>query len=192
MDVDDHEIIHPYNEMDPLNRPPPDFDSEPEEAVAPVGRSTLQFLLPIRRFSGTVYVGEGSSSTAFTANHRKMKDYVEVEFSTLKMLANGDRHMNLFDDDLSRLDSALREEIQSRIKMEQLVAELGLLPPHMRYQETPCVAPTVLVILVAHDDPNDSYVATHNAATVPAVDDDGSATPGDPRPFKSRGSPRDS
>ncbi|GJX62817.1 hypothetical protein Tco_0295717, partial [Tanacetum coccineum] len=126
--------------MDPLNLPPPDSNSEPEEAVASVGRSTLQLLLPIRRFSGTVYVGEGSSSTAFTANHRKvsapsplgkdvnalhykikslaqqMKDRVEVEFSTLKMLANEDRRMNSFDDDWSKLDSALREEIQSHIK----------------------------------------------------------------------------
>ncbi|GKA53226.1 hypothetical protein Tco_0746541 [Tanacetum coccineum] len=224
MDVDDHEIIHPYNEMDPLNRPPPDFDSEPEEAVAPVGRSTLQFLLLSPGFSGTVYVGEGHPLLLSMPTIVKMKDYVEVEFSTLKMLANGDRHMNLFDDDWSKLDSALREEIQSHIKIEQLVVKLGkqvqemkesdvraenknlktmlktaeesveyhcLLPPHHAYQawrhQVSCT--NVLVILVAHDDPNDLYVAVCNATTVIVIDDDGSATLGDPQPSELRGSP---
>ncbi|GKA79636.1 hypothetical protein Tco_0786232, partial [Tanacetum coccineum] len=71
-DVDDAEIIHPYEEADPLNRPPPDSDSEPETAAAPVGRSTLRLLPPIRRFSGTFYVREGSSATAFTVDHCKV------------------------------------------------------------------------------------------------------------------------
>ncbi|GKD95792.1 hypothetical protein Tco_1379689, partial [Tanacetum coccineum] len=166
----------------------------------------------------------------------QMKEQAKVEFSTLKRLANGDQRMNSFDDDLLGLDSALREEIQSRNKMEQLVVELGKqvqeikesdvraenkklntmintveenakyhresaeyyrnnlarvswhhnhlrhwsfevqgqLPPHMRYRETPYVAPA---IPVAHDDPNELYVVARNATTVPAVDDDDSATP---------------
>ncbi|GKG26674.1 hypothetical protein Tco_0402377, partial [Tanacetum coccineum] len=71
-EIDDPEIIHPYKEMDPVNRQPPDSDSEPEEVVAPIGRFTLQLLPLIRRFSSTFYVGEGSSSIAFSANHRKV------------------------------------------------------------------------------------------------------------------------
>ncbi|GJV73894.1 hypothetical protein Tco_1493889, partial [Tanacetum coccineum] len=37
----DPKIINPYEEADPLNRPPPDSDSEPEVVADPVGRSTL-------------------------------------------------------------------------------------------------------------------------------------------------------
>ncbi|GKE40953.1 hypothetical protein Tco_1464358, partial [Tanacetum coccineum] len=45
------------------------------------------------------------------------------------------------------------------------------------------------VVLVAHDDPNDLYVAVCNATTVIVIDDDGSATLGDPQPSELRGSP---
>ncbi|GKE26359.1 hypothetical protein Tco_1441743, partial [Tanacetum coccineum] len=41
-DVDDAEIIHPYEEADPLNRPPPDLDTEPEAVAAaptPAGKN---------------------------------------------------------------------------------------------------------------------------------------------------------
>ncbi|GJU67876.1 hypothetical protein Tco_1254135 [Tanacetum coccineum] len=113
-EMDDPEIMHPYEEMGPLSRPLPDSDTEPKEAVAPVGRSTLQLLPHIRRFSSTLYVEEGSSSTAFSVNHRKvfapgplgknvdalqykvkslaqqMKDRAKAEFSTLKRLNNRD------------------------------------------------------------------------------------------------------
>nr|GEY16335.1 hypothetical protein [Tanacetum cinerariifolium] len=34
--MDDPEVIHPYEEADPLNRPPLDFDYEPEAVAAPV------------------------------------------------------------------------------------------------------------------------------------------------------------
>ncbi|GJU67877.1 hypothetical protein Tco_1254136 [Tanacetum coccineum] len=74
--------------------------------------------------------------------------------------------------------------------MEQLVAELGLLPPYVRYRETPYVAHAILVVPVTHDDPNDPYVTARNAATVPAVDDDGSATLGYTQSSELRGSLR--
>ncbi|GKG44555.1 hypothetical protein Tco_0485993, partial [Tanacetum coccineum] len=54
--MDGPEIIHPYEEVDPLN-PPPGLDSEPEDVIVPTSRLTLQLLPPIHRFSGNFYVG---------------------------------------------------------------------------------------------------------------------------------------
>ncbi|GJW98694.1 hypothetical protein Tco_0180502 [Tanacetum coccineum] len=78
MDMDDDEamdgpkIIHPYEEVDPLNLPPPGSDSEPKDVIVPTSRSTLQLLPHIRRFSCKFYVREGSSFDASVANHRKV------------------------------------------------------------------------------------------------------------------------
>ncbi|GKG45803.1 hypothetical protein Tco_0498249, partial [Tanacetum coccineum] len=48
-DENDAEIIHPYEEADTLNRPPPSPETAEQEFMnAPVGRSTLQPLPPIR------------------------------------------------------------------------------------------------------------------------------------------------
>ncbi|GKG54510.1 hypothetical protein Tco_0560165, partial [Tanacetum coccineum] len=53
-DEDDVKVVHPYEEADPLNQPPPDSDVETvfARATAPVTSSTLQPLPPIRQFSG--------------------------------------------------------------------------------------------------------------------------------------------
>ncbi|GJY36973.1 hypothetical protein Tco_0422351 [Tanacetum coccineum] len=70
-DEDDVEVVHPYEEADPLNRPPPDSDMETvfARATAPVTSSTLQPLPPICQFSSTFYIGEGSSAKAFNADN---------------------------------------------------------------------------------------------------------------------------
>nr|GEY58948.1 hypothetical protein [Tanacetum cinerariifolium] len=65
--VDDAEIIHPYKEADPLNKPPPDSNTGPEAvavSLASTGHATLHPL--------GIYVGDGSSSTTFTADHYKV------------------------------------------------------------------------------------------------------------------------
>nr|GEU64828.1 hypothetical protein [Tanacetum cinerariifolium] len=144
-EMDDPEIINPYEEVDPLNRPSPNFNYEP--VAAHVGRSTLQLLPSIRRFLGTFYVRDGSSATAFIVNHYRSDN----EFWILRRFDRSDLRMNSFDDDLTELDSKLREEILSLSKMEQLVANL--------------------------DDP---YVITRDVATVPARGDDDLVAPEDP------------
>ncbi|GJZ72015.1 hypothetical protein Tco_0635866, partial [Tanacetum coccineum] len=77
-DDDDAEVINPYEEVDPLNLPPPDSDTESEDmAVAPtpddheqeaeadiVGTITRVPYF-VRPFSGTVYVGSGPSRQVF-------------------------------------------------------------------------------------------------------------------------------
>ncbi|GKA94572.1 hypothetical protein Tco_0816610, partial [Tanacetum coccineum] len=79
-DDDDYdvEVINPFEEVDPLNLPPPDSDTEFEDmAVAPtpadheqkakadtVGTIT-RVPYSVRPFSGTFYVGSGSSRQVF-------------------------------------------------------------------------------------------------------------------------------
>ncbi|GKF44466.1 hypothetical protein Tco_0131018 [Tanacetum coccineum] len=63
----------------------------------------------------------------------------------------------------------------------------------IRATQAPYVPPTIPVVLVAHDDPRDPYVAALNAATVHATDDDDPAarektSPSEPHGFP----PRDS
>nr|GEV13227.1 reverse transcriptase domain-containing protein [Tanacetum cinerariifolium] len=97
----------------------------------------------------TFYVREGSSATAFTADHykvsapgplernfytlhskvktiyRQMKDRSDTESHILKKFGRSNLRMNSFDDDLTELDSTLRKEILNHSKMGQLVADLG-------------------------------------------------------------------
>ncbi|GKC65458.1 hypothetical protein Tco_1098056 [Tanacetum coccineum] len=126
-EMDDPEIIHPYEEMDPVYRPPPDSDSEPEEAVAPVGSSSTDFSSNQRKVFTPGLLGKNVDALYYKVKSlaQQIKDRAEAEFITLKRLNNGDRCINSFDDDFSGLDSVLREEIQSRGKIEQLVPELG-------------------------------------------------------------------
>nr|GEU53612.1 hypothetical protein [Tanacetum cinerariifolium] len=139
--VDDAEIIHPFEDTDPLNRPPPDSDTKPEAvAAAPAGHATLQPLPPLRRFSSTFYISERSSATPFNADickvsapgplgknldtlhskvktlARKMKDRSDNEFKIQKKFKSSYLRMNSFDYDLSTLDSTLREQILKNSK----------------------------------------------------------------------------
>ncbi|GJT61832.1 hypothetical protein Tco_1005365 [Tanacetum coccineum] len=137
-DEDDAEVIHPYEEDDPLNKPPPDLDTKPEvvavaTAPTPASHATLQPLPPLHRFSGTFYTGDGSSATPFNAKNckvyapgplgknmdalhskvktlaRQMKDRSDNEIKIQKKFKSSDLRMNNFDYDLSTLDLTLRE-----------------------------------------------------------------------------------
>ncbi|GKC07402.1 putative reverse transcriptase domain-containing protein [Tanacetum coccineum] len=146
-DENDAEIIHPYEEADPLNRPPPSPETAEQEFMnAPVSQSTLQPILPIRQFTSTFYVGEGSLTTVF--NHalckfypprpmvndtntlysrvktltKQMWDRFRFESSSFERLRRNDMRMDSFDDDLTALDSTLKEQIQ---EMKKLMAELN-------------------------------------------------------------------
>nr|GEY72609.1 hypothetical protein [Tanacetum cinerariifolium] len=55
-DENDAEIIHPYEEANPLNRPPPSPETAEQGFMnAPVSQSTLQPIPPFRQFAGTFY-----------------------------------------------------------------------------------------------------------------------------------------
>nr|GEY43250.1 putative reverse transcriptase domain-containing protein [Tanacetum cinerariifolium] len=140
---DDAKITHPYLVVNPLNRPPPSpVIAEQEFMNAPVGQSTLQPLPPIRQFFGSFYVGKGSFATVFNPALSKvyrlgpmindpgilyarvktltkqMWDRFRVESSSFKRLEKNDMRMDSFDDDLTALDSTLREQVQEMKKLK--------------------------------------------------------------------------
>ncbi|GJT75718.1 putative reverse transcriptase domain-containing protein [Tanacetum coccineum] len=72
-DKDDAEVIYPYEEANPLNRPPIGSDDETESTIAaPVTSYTLRPIPPIHQFTGSFYVGEGSSARALLADNGRV------------------------------------------------------------------------------------------------------------------------
>nr|GEW18841.1 hypothetical protein [Tanacetum cinerariifolium] len=147
---------------DPLNPPPPGFDSkyeieeaapmssppipadhEPEAEAATIGTSRLVPLTGRRLFTNTqVYIGSLSS--------------VAVGHDSEDLTSSHIRN------DLIALHRMVKRHLQ----------------PHLHYQEAPYLPPTILVVPVAHNDPRDPYVAARYVATIPATNDDGPATRG--------------
>ncbi|GKE40718.1 hypothetical protein Tco_1464123 [Tanacetum coccineum] len=134
---DDAEVYNPYEEADPLNRPPPSPEIVEREIMnAPVTRSTLQLIPHIWQFAGTFYIGEGSSATVFNPAlckvyppgpmvndpntlysrvktlTKQMWDRFRVESSSFERGRRNDMRMDSFDDDLTALDSTFREQMQ--------------------------------------------------------------------------------
>ncbi|GJS04324.1 hypothetical protein Tco_0320832 [Tanacetum coccineum] len=68
------------------------------------------------------------------------------------------------------------------------IAVENLLPPRLQYQEPPYALPEALLAPVIHDDPRDPYVATRDAATAPATDNDDSPTHEETLPSEPQGS----
>ncbi|GJY12511.1 hypothetical protein Tco_0381820 [Tanacetum coccineum] len=119
-DEDDAEVVHPYEEVDPLNRPPPDTDKENvfARATAPVTSFTLQPLPPICMNMGAVH------SKVKTLD-KQMYDRYTTESKMLKRIDQGERRINEFDYDLAVMESELREQILNHSKMVQLVEGLS-------------------------------------------------------------------
>ncbi|GKA58979.1 putative reverse transcriptase domain-containing protein [Tanacetum coccineum] len=138
---DDAEVYNPYEEADPLNRPPPSPKTAEREIMNTlVTRNTLQPIPPIRQFSSTFYVGEGSFATVFNPAlckvyplgpmvndpnalysrvktlTKQMWDRFRVESSSSRRLERNDREMDSFDYDLTALDSTFREQMQEMKK----------------------------------------------------------------------------
>ncbi|GJT86326.1 hypothetical protein Tco_1068043 [Tanacetum coccineum] len=215
-DDDDVEVINPYEEVDPLNLPPPDSDIEFEDmAVAPtpadheqeaevdtVGTIT-RVSSSVRPFLGTFYVGSGSSRQVFALGptrrdvdtlHRKVKGLAQQmgdreENKKLKMMLESTQRDF---DCLSWHHHNLRQwsfEVQWHLH------------PFRHYRERPYVAPIAPVAPVARanpDDPSarptrrprrdDPYVMVRDAAARDEGDD--VATTSDPQPSQPPGSPR--
>ncbi|GKF70951.1 hypothetical protein Tco_0204008, partial [Tanacetum coccineum] len=172
------EWMLPYEGTDPLNPPPPGSDSEseieeaapmlsppiladhePEAEVAIIGTGRLVPLTGRRLFTNTqVRIGSSSSTVAghdpedLTPSHIR-SDLNALHRRDLDCVTWHHRHLRYWSFEVQRH-----------------------LTPHLHYQETPYVAPTVPVIPVAHDDLEDPYVAARDATTVPVIDDDDPTT----------------
>ncbi|GKD36307.1 hypothetical protein Tco_1251816, partial [Tanacetum coccineum] len=161
----------------------------------------------VRPFSGTFYVGSGSSRQVFVPGftgrdvdtlHRKVKglaqqmvDQANTEHLTLKRLSVMDRYLADFDTDL-----------RSEVECEYIGRSNSRwhLHPFRHYRERPYVAPTALMALVTRADPDDPfarptrrprhddpYVMVRDAAARDEGHD--AATTSDPQPSQPPGSP---
>ncbi|GKC67886.1 hypothetical protein Tco_1100484, partial [Tanacetum coccineum] len=70
-DVDEAKVINPYEEADPLNRPPPTSDEEFEFAppVVPIVDANDELVPPIIQFGSNFHVGDSSSTGALLAGN---------------------------------------------------------------------------------------------------------------------------
>ncbi|GKC60897.1 hypothetical protein Tco_1088495 [Tanacetum coccineum] len=184
---------------------PPHVPANPEAAIVGTGRLT-----PLKRlFTDTqVWTGLSSSSAAIghnpkdptpshirsdlDARHRKVRhikeDDVRAENKRLRMM---------LDCSENRTRDAWRELDRTTWHYHYVgrwsITVENLLPPRLQYQEPPYALPEALLAPVIHNDPRDPYIATRDAATAPATDNDDSPTHEETSPSEPQGSPpRDS
>ncbi|GKE14794.1 hypothetical protein Tco_1422371, partial [Tanacetum coccineum] len=100
--MDDPEVIHPYEEDDPLKRPPPDSDSE-LEAVASPGSSAIAFTTDHYKVSTPGPLGKNMDAlySKVKTLTKQMKDRYDIEFRMPRKFDRSDLRMNSFDDGLS-------------------------------------------------------------------------------------------
>nr|GEW93923.1 hypothetical protein [Tanacetum cinerariifolium] len=212
---DEVEVINPYEEVDPLNRPPPGSNEEFEftPPAVPVVDGNLEPIPPIVQFGGNFHVGESSSTEALLAGNgwvhapgpmgynletvhkkvrtldRQMSDRYNTERRMVKKSKEDDLRMNRHEYDISALDTALREESSDHSKMMQLVESLS-----RQYNEfqngkgapsEPHTNPAFVPLL---DDP---YAIVRDVATSATRDDgDDLAVPNDSHSSQPCGAPR--
>nr|GEW41097.1 hypothetical protein [Tanacetum cinerariifolium] len=205
---DDAEVINPYEEADPHNRPPPTSDEETEFAphVVQIADADDVPIPPVIQFGSNFHVGESSASRDhFEGNsevcapgpmccdlksvHRgvkrlskQMHDRYRTEKKMAKILRQDKVCRNGQEFDITALDSAVRANISESSKMMR-----GRIPTSLRFQEEPSIhtAPVPRA-----DDP---YVMVRDAAMGTQEDEDvDTDAPRDTQPSEPRGSPHDS
>nr|GEX21678.1 putative reverse transcriptase domain-containing protein [Tanacetum cinerariifolium] len=199
---DDAEVINPYEEVNPLNRPPPTSDEESEfkPPVIPIVDANDEPVPPVTQFGGNFHVGESSSTgtlldgngwvhapgpvgrnlesvhKGMTRLDRQMFIIYKTEIIMAKKFKEDDLRMNHHEYDITTLDAA-EAWVRQRI------------PDGLRFQEEPSVPFIHPVFVPCLDNP---YVMVRDAA-IAARDDDGdnTTTPTNSQPSELRGSPRD-
>ncbi|GKF40503.1 hypothetical protein Tco_0120564 [Tanacetum coccineum] len=165
---DDVEVIHPYEEADPLNRPPPTSDEESEFAppVVPVVDANNE---PVHA-PGPMGCNLESVHRGVKRLDRKMFNRYNTEIRMAKKFKEDDLRINRHEYDITALDAAVRENSSDYSKMMKFVE--GLSKQFNEFKEQ------------SHR-PEDVAIA--------ARDDDGDDTtaPTDSQPSEPRRSPRD-
>nr|GFA40563.1 hypothetical protein [Tanacetum cinerariifolium] len=149
-DEDDAEVINPYEEADPYNRPPPTFDEETEFAPPVVQIANVDNILipPVVQF-GNFHVGESlASRDLFEGNdevcvpgsmpcdlrsvHRvvkrlskQMHDRYKTEKRMARILRQEELRRNGQAFDITALDSAVRANTSESSKMMTLITDLS-------------------------------------------------------------------
>nr|GEX89956.1 hypothetical protein [Tanacetum cinerariifolium] len=183
-DEDDAEVVHPYEEVNPLNRPPPDSDKE------------------------AVFARATAHVTSFTLQPINQGDHRMNGFDfDLSAMDSGLREQILNHSKMVQLVEGLSKQFQDCGKEEVIQAENRKLREMLRsaqaradyYHETSefyrdCSARVPYDPAANHAlriRPDDPYMIDRDVATTSARDD-GDAASRDPQPSEPRGSPRDS
>nr|GEV39976.1 hypothetical protein [Tanacetum cinerariifolium] len=111
---DDAEVINPYEEANPHNRPPPTFDEETEFAP-PVVQIADAYDIPI---PPSVHRGVKRLS-------KKMHDMYRTKKKMAKMLRQNELHRNGQEFDITTLDSAVRANRFENSKTTRLITGLS-------------------------------------------------------------------
>ncbi|GJV37898.1 putative reverse transcriptase domain-containing protein [Tanacetum coccineum] len=168
-DEDEEEVINAYEEVDPLNRPPPTSDEKTEfvPPVVPIVDVDDEPIPPVIQFGHNFHVGESSSDGTLL----KGNSWVH---------APGPMPCDL--KSVHRWVTRLDKQMFDRYKIEKKMARNSR---RMNFEEPPIhsvSAPRV-------DDP---YAMVRDVAMAAHEDDnDDTTTPRDSQPFELRGSPRD-
>nr|GEY54892.1 putative reverse transcriptase domain-containing protein [Tanacetum cinerariifolium] len=150
-DEDDAEVINPYEEADPHNRPPPTSDEETEFAppVVQITDADDVPIPPVIQFGSNFHVGESSASRDLLAGNikvyapglifcdlksvhrgvkrlsKQMHDMYRTKKKMAKKLRQEELHLNGQEFNITALDSAVRENRFENPKMMKLITSLS-------------------------------------------------------------------
>nr|GEU84810.1 putative reverse transcriptase domain-containing protein [Tanacetum cinerariifolium] len=124
---DDAEVINPYEEADPHNRPPPTFDEETEFAppVAQIADANDVPIPPVIQFGSNFHVGESSASRDLLTSKSEMHDRYRTKKKMATKLRQDELRLNGQEFDITALDSAVRENRSKNLKMMRLITGLS-------------------------------------------------------------------
>ncbi|GKC21336.1 hypothetical protein Tco_1023486, partial [Tanacetum coccineum] len=183
-DEDDAEVINPYEEVDPLNRPPLTSDEESEFAppVVPIADANDEPVPPVIQFGGNYHVRESSSTRTLLAGNGWVHA-PGLMGCNLESVHRG----------VTRLDRQMFDRYKTEKRMAKKFKEAEFSMNRNEYDitalDTTEEPPIHHAFAPRTDDP---YAMVRDAAIAAREDDDDDITaPRDSQPFKPRGSPRD-
>ncbi|GJS75412.1 hypothetical protein Tco_0725293 [Tanacetum coccineum] len=178
---DEAEVINLYEEVDPLNRPPPGSNKESKFAppAIPVSSSTRAPLAS----NGSVHA-PGPMGCNLETVHRKVGTLDRQMYNRY----NTERRMKSDHSEMRQLVESLSRRFDE-FQNGKIYKEMEALREELR--ETPSKPPTGPAFVLRSDDP---YAIIRDAATTAARNDDGDDMPAskDPQPSETHGSPSDS
>nr|GFD08959.1 hypothetical protein [Tanacetum cinerariifolium] len=117
---DDAEVINPYGEADPHNRPPPTSDEETDSAMRDLLAGNIEVYAP-----GTMCYDLKSVHRRVKRLSKQMHEMYRMEKKMAKNLRQDELHMNGQEFDITALDSAVRENRSKNSKMMKLITGLS-------------------------------------------------------------------
>ncbi|GJV70339.1 hypothetical protein Tco_1485848 [Tanacetum coccineum] len=169
---DDAEVINAYEEVDPLNRPPPTSDEETEFAppVVPIVDVNNE---PVTHWASCTLVNGcnlGSIHRVVTRLDKQMFDSYKTEKKMAKKFKEDEFRMNRHEYDITDLDMAVRKNSSDHSEMKKFILGLSRQINELRFQQEPLIH-SVSALRV--DDP---YAMVRDAAMATREDNDDDTT----------------